>query len=71
MCDCYTPQGEPIPTNKRHNAAKIFSNPDVAVEEPWYNIYLFFLSLNNSENRKVFVTIIPFKFNFEIFEISY
>jgi hypothetical protein len=36
MCDCYTPAGEPIPTNKRHNAAKIFSNPEVAAEEPWY-----------------------------------
>lgn len=36
MCDCYTPQGEPIPTNKRHNAAKIFSNPAVAAEETWY-----------------------------------
>jgi glutamine synthetase len=36
MCDCYTPQGKPIPTNKRHNAAKIFSNPDVVAEEPWY-----------------------------------
>ncbi|GJN30749.1 hypothetical protein PR202_gb19084 [Eleusine coracana subsp. coracana] len=38
MCDCYTPQGEPIPTNKRHNAAKIFSHPDVVAEEPWYGI---------------------------------
>ncbi|KAL5217479.1 hypothetical protein ABZP36_018163 [Zizania latifolia] len=28
MCDCYTPVGEPIPTNKRYNAAKIFSNPE-------------------------------------------
>jgi len=36
MCDCYTPAGEPIPTNKRHSAAKIFSNPEVAAEEPWY-----------------------------------
>jgi len=36
MCDCYTPAGEPIPTNKRYNAAKIFSNPEVAAEEPWY-----------------------------------
>ncbi|KAI4964443.1 hypothetical protein ZWY2020_005800 [Hordeum vulgare] len=25
-------------TNKRYNAAKIFSNPDVAKEEPWYGI---------------------------------
>lgn len=38
MCDAYTPAGEPIPTNKRHNAAKIFSHPDVAAEEPWYNL---------------------------------
>ncbi|RYR16585.1 hypothetical protein Ahy_B04g073625 isoform C [Arachis hypogaea] len=27
ICDAYTPAGEPIPTNKRHNAAKIFSHP--------------------------------------------
>ena len=36
MCDAYTPSGEPIPTNKRFAAEKIFSNPDVASEEPWY-----------------------------------
>ena len=42
MCDAYTPAGEPIPTNKRHNAAKIFSHPDVVAEEPWYvSFYLF------------------------------
>lgn len=38
MCDAYTPAGEPIPTNKRHNAAKIFSHPDVVAEEPWYDL---------------------------------
>ncbi|KAL3719548.1 hypothetical protein ACJRO7_004506 [Eucalyptus globulus] len=38
MCDAYTPAGEPIPTNKRHAAAKIFSHPDVVAEEPWYMI---------------------------------
>ncbi|KAG5233869.1 glutamine synthetase nodule isozyme [Salix suchowensis] len=38
MCDAYTPAGEPIPTNKRYNAAKIFSHPDVAAEVPWYGI---------------------------------
>ncbi|KAL3621791.1 Glutamine synthetase cytosolic isozyme 2 [Castilleja foliolosa] len=38
MCDAYTPAGEPIPTNKRHNAAKIFSHPDVVAEEPWFGI---------------------------------
>ncbi|CAN6481767.1 unnamed protein product [Victoria cruziana] len=38
MCDTYTPQGDPIPTNKRHAAAKIFNHPDVLAEEPWYGI---------------------------------
>ncbi|KAK6127475.1 hypothetical protein DH2020_038792 [Rehmannia glutinosa] len=38
MCDAYTPAGEPIPTNKRHSAAKIFSHPDVVAEVPWYGI---------------------------------
>ena len=42
MCDCYTPQGEPIPTNKRYNAAKVFSHPDVAAEVPWYEYWLNF-----------------------------
>ncbi|XP_077247100.1 glutamine synthetase nodule isozyme-like [Tasmannia lanceolata] len=38
MCDAYTPSGEAIPTNKRFNATKIFSHPDVVAEEPWYGI---------------------------------
>ncbi|XP_010066985.1 glutamine synthetase cytosolic isozyme isoform X2 [Eucalyptus grandis] len=38
MCDAYTPAGEPIPTNKRFNAAKVFSDPHVVAEEPWYGI---------------------------------
>ncbi|KAH1120427.1 hypothetical protein J1N35_003587 [Gossypium stocksii] len=38
MCDAYTPIGDPIPTNKRFNADKIFSHPDVVAEEPWYGI---------------------------------
>ncbi|XP_035816951.1 glutamine synthetase root isozyme 2 isoform X1 [Zea mays] len=38
MCDCYEPNGEPIPSNKRHGAAKIFSHPDVKAEEPWFGI---------------------------------
>lgn len=40
MCDAYTPAGEPIPTNKRHAAANIFSHPDVVAEEPWYILVL-------------------------------
>lgn len=43
MCDCYTPAGEPIPTNKRANAAKIFSDPAVVAEETW--LILLFVSI--------------------------
>lgn len=47
MCDAYTPAGEPIPTNKRNAAAKIFSHPDVVAEVPWYSAIpiLFYVSL--------------------------
>ncbi|CAN6484790.1 unnamed protein product [Victoria cruziana] len=38
MCDTYSPDGKPLPSNKRYNAAKVFSHPDVAAEEPWYGI---------------------------------
>nr|UBR19729.1 glutamine synthetase 2 [Cycas revoluta] len=38
ICDSYKPNGEPIPTNKRANAAKIFSQKKVIDEEPWYGI---------------------------------
>lgn len=34
-CDAYTPGGEPIPTNKRFNAEKIFGRLEVKAEEPW------------------------------------
>ncbi|KVH93606.1 Glutamine synthetase, beta-Grasp [Cynara cardunculus var. scolymus] len=38
ICDAYTPQGEPIPTNKRAKAAEIFSDPKVVSEVPWFGI---------------------------------
>ncbi|CAA7399124.1 unnamed protein product [Spirodela intermedia] len=38
ICDAYTPAGEPIPTNKRFSAEKIFSHPNVIAEEPWFGI---------------------------------
>ncbi|KAL8137952.1 hypothetical protein V2J09_003953 [Rumex salicifolius] len=38
LCDAYTPQGDPISTNKRAEAAKIFSHPDVASQVPWFGI---------------------------------
>uniref|UniRef100_A0A1J3K246 Glutamine synthetase n=1 Tax=Noccaea caerulescens TaxID=107243 RepID=A0A1J3K246_NOCCA len=47
MCDAYTPAGEPIPTNKRHAAAKIFSDPSVVAEETWYGIEQEYTLLQN------------------------
>ncbi|CAN4091655.1 unnamed protein product [Withania somnifera] len=38
ICDAYTPAGEPIPTNKRHRAAQIFSDPKVVSQVPWFGI---------------------------------
>ncbi|XP_013639581.1 PREDICTED: glutamine synthetase cytosolic isozyme 1-5-like [Brassica oleracea var. oleracea] len=35
MCDAYTPKGNPIPTNNRNKAVKIFDHPNVKAEEPW------------------------------------
>lgn len=36
LCSTYTPKGEPLPTNTRHNAAKIFAQKQEL--EPWYGI---------------------------------
>ncbi|KAI3912155.1 hypothetical protein MKW92_037364 [Papaver armeniacum] len=38
MCDAYTPEGQPISTNKRCAAARIFSDPIVKKEVPWFGI---------------------------------
>jgi glutamine synthetase len=35
ICDAYTPQGVPIPTNKRAAAAEVFAKKEVAEEVPW------------------------------------
>lgn len=35
MCDTYKPDGTPLKTNKRADAAKIFENPAVVKEETW------------------------------------
>ena len=47
MCDSYTPAGEPIPTNNRFAAAKIFSHPDVAAEVPWYVQFKMYFIFKN------------------------
>ena len=38
MCECEDPHGNPLPSNTRANAAKIFSDPKVDGEVPWYGI---------------------------------
>lgn len=38
ICDAYTPQGVPIPTNKRAAAAEVFATKEVAEEETWYGL---------------------------------
>ena len=77
MCDCYAPNGEPIPTNKRHGAAKIFSQPDVKAEEPWSVSSAFpylqsgtnwthLLCTDISVNQLVFLMVHVSKFRFGI-----
>jgi len=36
LCDCYTPQGEPLPSNTRRPAAEIFNKK--LDEEPWFGL---------------------------------
>ncbi|KAM0897003.1 hypothetical protein ACQ4PT_022842 [Festuca glaucescens] len=50
ICDCYSPTGEPIPSNKRCNAERIFSHPDVKAEEPWYGIEQEYTLLQKDTN---------------------
>lgn len=38
MCECYDPQGNPLPSNSRAAAANIFEHAKVKGEEPWYGI---------------------------------
>ncbi|KAL4577948.1 hypothetical protein LXL04_014063 [Taraxacum kok-saghyz] len=38
LCDAYNSFEDPIYTNKRFNAAKIFGHPDVVREAPWFGI---------------------------------
>ena len=38
MCDTYTPSGQPIETNTRAAALRVFSDPLVAAEECWFGI---------------------------------
>jgi len=47
MCDCYTPDGTPIPTNTRHIAAQQFKGHEA--EEPWFGCEQEFTLFNLDE----------------------
>ena len=36
LCDTYTPEGQPLPTNSRAGAAAIFGTPEALAAEPWF-----------------------------------
>ncbi|KAG6541789.1 hypothetical protein Mapa_016802 [Marchantia paleacea] len=38
ICDTYSPKGEPLPSNNRARAARIFDTEEVAMEEPWFGL---------------------------------
>jgi len=48
LCDTYDKDGNPLPTNTRHNAAKTFSSEKATEEKPWFGLeqeyFLFPLS---------------------------
>lgn len=47
MCDCYTPDGAPIPTNTRHIAVQQFKGHEA--EEPWFGCEQEFTLFNLDE----------------------
>lgn len=47
MCDCYTPQGEPIESNTRAIAMKAFAGHED--EEPWFGLEQEFTLFNLDE----------------------
>lgn len=38
LCDTYTPEDLPHPTNTRHGAAQVFDNPAVKAAKPWFGL---------------------------------
>lgn len=59
ICDTYSPKGEPLPSNNRARAARIFETEEVAMEEPWYVVlningcqHLLLLTENLSETDR-------------------
>ncbi len=49
MCDTYTPQGVPLPTNKRHACADVMRR--AAAEEPWFGLEQEYFIMNPKTGR--------------------
>ena len=38
LCETYTPEGQPLPTNTRHEAARVFAEPENIASVPWFGL---------------------------------
>lgn len=52
LCETYDPAGNPLPSNHRAQAVKVFEHPDVRAEAPWYGLEQEY-TLFNSDRRTV------------------
>lgn len=52
LCECLKPDGAPVDTNTRNAAEKIFENPTVKDQAPWFGIEQEY-TLFNADGRKV------------------
>lgn len=51
MCDTYTPQGEPLPTNKRYDCAAAMKA--VESHEPWFGLEQEYFLMNTTTGRPI------------------
>ena len=70
MCDTYTPAGEPLPTNARYKAEKIFSHPDVVAEEPWYVLNYSFRVFHSCPTSLLFSLCLWGTIMFDVFNVN-
>jgi len=53
MCDQYTPQGKPIPTNYRYDCAKVMEEAMEKGLEPWFGIEQEYFLIDSKTNKPV------------------
>ncbi|KAA8492514.1 Glutamine synthetase, chloroplastic [Porphyridium purpureum] len=51
MCDTYTPQGEPLPTNSRVKCAKVMDEAMAMGLEPWFGIEQEFFMMDKASGK--------------------